>query len=124
MSRASPSDVNAIFDTDLSNTTLQEWLNIATLVVDDIEDEDPSITATRLKKIETLLAAHMASSQDQRIQTTSAESKSVEYAGSTDSMDLRGTKHGQNAIQLDPTGILSTLGKPSASLSVPSIKQL
>jgi len=124
MSRASPSDVEAIFDTDLSTSTVQEWLNFATLIVDDIEDTDPSIAATRLKKIETLLAAHMASSQDQRIQSASAESKSVEYAGSTDSMDIRGTKHGQNAIALDPTGLLSTLGKPKATLQVPEVKKL
>jgi hypothetical protein len=124
MSRASPSDVEAIFDTDLSTSTVQEWLNFATLIVDDIEDKDPSINATRLKKIETLLASHMASSQDQRIQSASAESKSVEYAGSTDSMDIRGTKHGQNAIALDPTGTLSTLGKPKATLQVPEVKKL
>lgn len=124
MSRAAPADVKTIYDTDLNDPTIQRWLDIATFIVDDIEDVDPSIKAARLKQIETLVAAHVASSQDQRIQSTSAESKSVEYQGSTDSMDLRATKHGQNAIQLDPTSVLSTLGKPSATLSVPEVKEL
>jgi len=122
MARTTPSAVKTILDTDLDDATVTEWIDMATLVVDDIAAKDSSINATRLEKIEQLVSAHFCSSQDQRIQSTSRESASVDYAGSTDAMDLRGTKHGQNAIQLDPTGTLSTLGKPSATLSVPEVK--
>jgi len=126
MSRVTPSEVDTIFDTSLDtsqNGTLSVWIEIANEIVDDIAAKDSSIQASRLKNIERLLAAHLASSQDQRIESVSRESASVDYAGSTDAMDLRGTKHGQNAIQLDPTSTLSTLGKPSATLSVPEVKQ-
>jgi uncharacterized UBP type Zn finger protein len=123
MPRTTPGDVKTIFETDLSDSTIQEWIDVATLIVDDIEDADSSITNTRLERIEKLLSAHFAGTQDQRIAQTSAESKSVEFQGDTEMTDLRGTKYGQNAIALDPTGTLSTLGKPTATLSVPKIKE-
>ena len=123
MARTTPTEVNAIFDTDLSDSSLSEWIDIASSVVDDVETEDSSISDTRLTQIEKLLAAHYASAQDQRIENTSRETASVTYQGET-GMNLRGTKYGQQAIQLDPTGTLSTLGKPSASFSVPDGKAL
>lgn len=124
MPRTTPTDVATIFDTDLDTSSggaLDQWVEIANTVVDDIAAEDGTISATRLTQIEKLLAAHYASAQDQRISNTSRETASVDYQGDT-GMNLRGTKYGQQAIQLDPTGTLSTLGKPSASLSVPDAK--
>lgn len=122
MARTTPGDVKTIFDTDLSDSTIQQWIDVATLIVDDIQDKDSSINSTRLERIEKLLSAHFAASQDQRISQTSAESKSVEFQGDTEAMDIRGTKYGQNAIALDLTGHLSTLGKPTAGLTVPQVK--
>jgi len=121
MARTTPAAVKTIFDTDLSDAAVSEWIDIATTVVDDIEATGDNIPASRLEQIEKLLAAHYASAQDQRISDTSRETASVTYQGET-GMDLRGTKYGQQAIQLDPTGTLSTLGKPSASLGVPDAK--
>lgn len=121
MARTTPAAVKTIFDTDLSDTAVSEWIDIATTVVDDIEAAGDNIAASRLEQIEKLLAAHYAAAQDQRISDTSRETASVTYQGET-GMNLRGTKYGQQAIQLDPTGELSTLGKPSASLTVPDAK--
>ena len=121
MTRTTESDVRNVFDTDLDSAALSAWIDIAHEVVDDIADKDSSITNTRLTQIEKLLTCHYASAQDQRISNTSRETASVDYQGET-GMNLRGTKYGQQAIQLDPTGLLSTLGKPSASLSVPDSK--
>jgi len=123
MARTTPTDVKTIFETDLSDSTIQGWIDIATLIVDDIEDADPTLKAIRLERIEKLLSAHFAGSQDQRIAQTSAESKSVEFQGDTEMTDLRATKYGQNAIALDSTGTLSTLGKPTATISVPNVKE-
>lgn len=124
MARTTPTDVAAIFDTDLDTSSggaLEQWVNIANTVVDDIAAEDSSISSTRLTQIEKLLAAHYASAQDQRISNASRETASVDYQGET-GMNLRGTKYGQQAIQLDPTGTLSSLGKPAASISIPDVK--
>lgn len=126
MARTTPTDVANIFDTDLSTAAdgpLSDWIGIATEVVDDIAAQDPSISDTRLAKIEKLVAAHYAAAQDPRIESTGAETKSVSYKSET-GMGLRQTSYGQTAIQLDPTGTLSTIGKPTASVSVPDIKDL
>jgi len=113
--------VKVLFDTDLADAAVSGWIDIASSVVDDIAAEDNTLSSTRLEQIEKLLAAHYASAQDQRIASTSRETANVNYQGGT-GMNLQGTKYGQQAIQLDPTGTLSTLGKPSASVFVPDIK--
>ena len=123
MPRNTNQELQDIYDTDLDTDALDRWLSIAEGVVDDIAAKDSSIKASRLKDIEALLAAHYASAQDQRIENTSRETASVTYQGET-GMNLRGTHYGQQAIQLDPTGKLSTLGKPQASISVPDAKGL
>jgi len=123
MARTTESDVSDIFDTDLDSASLSAWIEIANSVVDDIAAKDNTIGSTRLEQIEKLLAAHYASAQDQRIENVSRETASVTYQGET-GMNLRGTKYGQQAIQLDPTGLLSTLGKPTASINTPDVKDL
>lgn len=123
MARTTPTEVKEIFDTDLADSSVSEWIDIASSVVDDVVSNDNSLSDTRLTQIEKLLAAHYASAQDQRIADTSRETASVSYQGDT-GMNLQGTKYGQQAIQLDPTGTLSTLGKPRATFSVPDGKAL
>lgn len=125
MARTTPSEVATIFDTDLDTSSggaLDQWIDIANTVVDDIADKDSNISSTRLTQIEKLLAAHYASAQDPRIENTSRETASVTYKSET-GMNLRETSYGQQAIQLDPTDTLSTLGKPSATFAVPDAKR-
>jgi len=121
MPRTTPSDVAEIFDTSLDSASLTAWVDVANKLVDDIADADPSITASRLTKIEKLAAAHLAASQDQRFESQSGGARSASFQGDT-GMGFEGTKHGQAALTLDPTGTLANAHKPSASLSVPDIK--
>ena len=105
MVRTTVQKVRNVFDTSLSDNELTSWIDIATEFVDDIEADDPDIKDSRLKKIERLVTAHLASSQDQRASSQSGASRSIEFQGRT-GYDFRGTKHGQAAIALDPTGTL------------------
>ena len=123
MPRNTNQELQDVFDTTLDSDALDRWLSIAESVVDDIAAEDSSIGSPRLKDIEVLLAAHYASAQDPRIESTSRETASMSYKSET-GMGLRETSYGQQAIQLDPTGTLSTLGKPTASVTTPEIKDL
>lgn len=123
MARTTASDVNTIFDTDLSTSALDAWIDIANELVDDIADKDSSIDSTRLTKIEKLAAAHLAASQDQRISNASSDTRSVNYQGNT-GMNFHGTKHGQAAIGLDPTGTLAAAGKVSAIVDTPDAKDI
>lgn len=121
MARTSESEVKDILDTNLDNTSLSAWIEVANELVDDIAAADSSLTTSRLTKLEKLAAAHLASSQDQRFESASSESRSVQYQGET-GMGFKGTKHGQAALALDPTGTLANSHLPSASVSVPDVK--
>jgi hypothetical protein len=121
MSRTNATAINEVFDSSLSNTQLETWAEAASDLVDEIAAADGSIADDRLRRIETQLAAHFASSQDQRIASTERASGSVNYQGMTGE-DLAGTKYGQTAKLLDPTDTLEHANKPTASLSVPSVR--
>ena len=54
MTRTNPTEVGQIFDTDLSTDALEDWIEIAHEVVDDIADKDSAIPSTRLTQIEKL----------------------------------------------------------------------
>lgn len=126
MNRTNAQDVAQIFDTSLDDGAGQEleaWIEIAHEIVDDIAAADPSLSSTRLEQIEKLLAAHLASTQDQRHARDSGASRSVSYQGET-GMGIDGTKYGQQAKALDPTGTLANMGKPAASVGVPNVKDI
>lgn len=115
MPRTDSNKVETILETDLSSNTITSWIDIATELIDDIENADSSIPDSRLEKLERLVAAHLASTQDQRIASGERESASVEFQGQT-GIGLEGSKYGQQALLLDPTGLLGE--DPSFTLSV------
>ncbi len=107
MPRTTVSKVRNVFSTDLEDNELTSWMDVATELVDDVENADPSLTEKRLEKIERLLTAHFASSDDPRISNASRETGSVNYQGQT-GMHLNSTTYGQRAKLLDPTGQLES----------------
>ena len=114
MSRTTPTDVKETFDTDLSDNAVSDWIDIATEVVDDIADRDTSLSATRLEKLEKLLAQGYAAMQDPRLKNGRRESAQVSYQRSDDMPN----DYFAAAATLDPTGTVANLFKPDASLSV------
>lgn len=122
MARTDAPAVREILDTSLDNDSLSAWIDIATELVDDVQNADSSLSSTRLTKLEKLVAAHLASSQDQRHERESGPARSVSYQGDTGE-GFTGTKHGQQALALDPTGTLAGSHRPAASLSVPDVKE-
>lgn len=121
MARTTQSDVTAIFDTDTADVDVSAWIDIANELVDDIADADSSIDGTRLTKIEKLLAAHFAATQDPRVAKESRESASVTFEGET-GMRINASRYGQQAAMLDPTGTLADAGRRQASVGVPDAK--
>ncbi len=114
MARTDTTSFNETFDTDLSDSAIQAWIDSASLEVDEIAERDPSLSANRLEQIELRLAQAMATGQDPRIDSTSRETASVDYGEQTDYWDM--------AVGMDPTGYLSGWGLPKAGLSVPDTK--
>lgn len=119
MARITEADLQDVFDTSLNSSSLSQWIDIASGVVDDIAAQDESIGSSRLEQIELMLAAHYASTQDPRIESASAETRSVEYKSTDYATDYYAT-----AVGLDPTGTVDGLTKPNASVTVPDIKDL
>lgn len=56
---------------------------------------------------EAWLAAHLYKMSDQALASKSTEGASGSYQGTTSDMGLKGTKYGQTALMLDPTGYLT-----------------
>ncbi len=114
MARTTLSDFKETFDSDLSDSAIQAWIDSASLEVDEIADRDSSIKSARLEEIELRLAQAMATGQDPRIDSASRETASVNYGEQTNYWDM--------AVGMDPTGYLSGWGKPKAGFSVPDTK--
>ena len=120
MTRTTPSEVNTIFDTDLADAALTDWIEIASEVVDDVEGVDSSISDTRLTQLEKLLAAGYASAQDPRLESASRETGSANYQRN----DEYPNEYMANAVALDPTGVVASQFKRTASLSVPDARNI
>ena len=118
MPRTTRPEVQDIFDTPLDKQALESWIEIATEFVDDIAAADSSVSDTRLEKIEKLVAAHLAATQDPRVEKESRDSASASYEGET-GMRINASTYGQQAAMLDPTGTLANAGRQTASITVP-----
>jgi hypothetical protein len=116
MSRATPAEVRAIISTTLSDEQIQSWLDIASLIVDNYATQCASASEAVLKTIEILLAAHfIAVGPDQtrylKSKTIGSSSETYQFAAGT---GYAGSAYGQQALMLDPCGILPTLNQPAA----------
>jgi len=120
MTRTNPTDVKVTFDTDLSDAAVEDWIDIASEIVDDVEGVDPSLSATRLEKLEKLLAQHFASAQDPRLSSASRETASADYQRN----DEYSTDYMASAVSLDPTGVVASLDKRTATLTVPDARNI
>jgi hypothetical protein len=120
MARVTNSEVEEIFDTDLSTTSLDAWIDIASEVVDDIDSNSDSITDARLKQIELLLSAGYAATQDPRITSASRETASVNYQRQSEYPN----EYIAQAVSLDPTGVVASQYKRTATLSVPDARNI
>jgi trans-2-enoyl-CoA reductase len=115
--RVTSDEVKVIYDTTLTDTQIDAFINTANIVVnknleDEITDDD------LLKEIELYLAAHFCSMRDQRVSSNSVRSVSESYQYRL-GLRLEVTMYGQQALILDNTGTLANLnkGRKMASIS-------
>jgi len=118
MARVTNSDLQEIFETDLGTGSLDRWIRIASNVVDRVESNSDTLTAQELEDIELLLAAGYASAQDPRISSTSRETASVNYQRNDDYPN----DYIAQAVALDPTGVIASQFKRTATLNVPDAR--
>jgi hypothetical protein len=120
MTRISTTDLQKIFDTDLDTDSLESWIEIASEVVDTVENVSNGLSANRLQQIEKLLAAGYAATQDPRISSASRETGSVNYQRN----DEWPNDYIAQAVALDPTGVVASQYKRTATLNVPDARNL
>lgn len=105
------SDVRALVGSlDASLTTLTPFITTAHMLIDE-EFVDSGLSAARLAQIELYLSAHFAKVRDPSVSSEGAGGISASYRGSA-GMGFQFTEWGQQAMLLDPTGILSRLNNP------------
>lgn len=107
MALVTDNEVKAIIDTARDTTP---FINIAHLVVDE-QLAGKGLSSDRLKQIELFLAAHYTAITEERGQL-----KSSKVGEATDTFDniagqgLKQTRFGQQAISLDISGTLKSMG--------------
>lgn len=121
MARTTTTAVNEILDTSLDNAALSAYIDAASDIVDDVEGVDPSIPSERLERIEKFYAAYLATAQDPRASSQSAETRSVNYR---DVDDGGNASYRAVAVSLDPTGVIEAADKRTATLQVPDARGL
>ena len=116
MARVTSQEVKNIIDTDIPSPGITPFIETANAMVEEhLLDQD--ISETLLTKIELWLAAHFVAVRDPRREAESLGDASDRYRGKTD-MGLNFTEYGQQAIALDSSGVLASLGKQKAFLKV------
>lgn len=109
-------EVREIYDTDLTDGRLANFINMAYVTVKDLGITDADL----LHQLELLLSAHYATTYDGVVKSQSVGGEwSVTY-GMVIGEGLGSSVYGQQAKALDPTGKLAKLGKPRAKFSVTS----
>jgi hypothetical protein len=112
--RCTPNDVKAVLapgkDYDLRrNPPLDVFILTASLLVDEVETKAAgAYSASRLKTMETWLAAHAYKQSDKDFSARSTAGASGTFAGRTD-MRLDSTLYGQMAQTLDTMGFLAVI---------------
>jgi len=100
MARATPSDVLVTFDADASDAEVQQWIDQASVIADDV-DAAGSVTDARLEQIELLLAQHFLAAQYPRFTSQSGGSRKADFGEGRD-----GNAYLARAKRLDPTGVV------------------
>lgn len=113
--------VKEIFPTSLTDAEITAFITMAdALVTTKLVPQQANfscLTDDVICEIEKLLAAHLASMSDQRVQSEKTGDASYTYQGKTD-MGLKSTLYGQNAIILDCSNTLVNLGKEGIRFTV------
>lgn len=107
--RAVFGDVEAILDTELTDSEITAYITTSNLVV-TAQLGNTALSAALLTQIETYLAAHLISTTRERKAEQVSGEGGVHFEGKT-GMRLEATHYGQTAMLLDATGRLAGLNR-------------
>lgn len=115
--RVSPDEVKEIIETDLAGDELNVFINTAHYLVQE-NLLNKGLSANILTQIELWLSAHYLAIRDQRVEEewVGGEWK-AKYQGKT-AMGFEATTYGQQALMLDTSGSLVSIGLKRAIVEV------
>jgi hypothetical protein len=112
MPRVSATQVKVIIETTLADSVVEACIDTATVIVDDIAAADATVSSERLTLLEKWLAAHFVAIREPRTQSEGVAGGGNEsFQTFKTDLGLASTQYGQQAIALDPTGILAKAGE-------------
>lgn len=117
--RVDPTEVQRVIKTKLDDSDIYEHIQVANRLVTDLL-VGKGMSADRLRDVELYLAAHFISMKDQDAgQTVSKSAGETEatYGGNL-SEALSHTRYGQQALILDTSGTLTSVGMTRAQFRV------
>ena len=114
MSRAAPSDVKIVVDTDLSDSDVQAFLDDASLIVDEFASALDGDGA-RSKAVEKYFAAELLASRDPRAESASAGGTRVDYQRK-DGEGFFQSDHGEKADRLSGDLLRETLEQEGSAI--------
>ncbi len=122
--RATATEVKVIIKTDLADSIVTTFINMANRTVTDYLGTNTDISTAQKKDIETWLAAHfIASTREQQAQAEQAGDARITYQGKTE-MGLDSTFYGQTVKMLDTTGTLAAqIGKKGVTVTAVTSKE-
>ena len=112
--RVLSSEVKEIIETTICDTT--PFINTANAIVNEYLSNS-GLSITILKQIELWLSAHLVAMRERQVTSEKLGDATTQYGGEF-GLGLDFTQYGQQVKILDPTGTLTTIGKPKASLEV------
>lgn len=117
-----PSDIKEIIDTDLDGDALNPFINAAVALMQDRDLAGQGMGTALLTEIEKWLAAHFVAIFDPRVKSESVGGEwQASYQIGKEGAGLKATVYGQQAIMLDTSGTLASVGQERAYLEVWSV---
>ncbi len=113
--RVSVEEVKRIISTTIEDSSVYEHTVVASRLVDDLLT-GKGMSAGRLRDIELYFSAHLVAVRDQeagQVVSRDVGGTAAEYGGDL-GQALSFTRYGQQAMVLDTSGTLSTVGKVRA----------
>jgi hypothetical protein len=115
--RVSEDEVKKLITT--SRTDISPFIEAANLIVTERLGSNTSISGTLKKEIERWLAAHFVAVADREdVTEEQIGDAKVKYGGKATGEGLKSTRFGQQALALDATGTLASLGRVSTGIQV------
>lgn len=117
ISQPTPSEVRTVIKTAITDEQIQQFIDDAVLMTENC-DIIATYSEAKQKAIVRWLAAHLIATQAPAMKSQGIGDASESYESPITGEGLKGSRYGQQAILLDPSGCLAKQGKVKSTFEV------